>query len=262
MRDRFTRILENPRLIYGIYNSPRLHLLRKTVAAKTGLCYWGDIQEAIARSRLLRALLGRMCGCTIPAECKRRNILFIHIPRCGGISVSNALYGNIRDHQTASYFRNVDTEFFSLAFKFALVRHPVARALSAFKYLLNNGARDMAFDPGWQLKTKHISTLDQYLSFLEENFSRLDQLDYVMRPQAQFVLDGDGILLVDKLFRLERDMEALNDLFRSWGLPRVPHMNATPPIQLRPDQRQTDRILALYAADLRMYEALEQSKPL
>ena len=130
--------------------------------------------------------------------------------------------------------------FFLLAFKFALVRHPLARALSAFKYLSDKGTADTSLDPGWQLKTKHISSLDQYISFVEENSAfveensaRLHQLDYVMRPQVPFILDEDGNVLVDKLLRLERAMEALNELFQSWGLPRVPHINASRAANIR-----------------------------
>jgi hypothetical protein len=101
--------------------------------------------------------------------------------------------------------------------------------------------------------------LDQYISFLAENSACLHQLDYVMRPQVPFILDEDGNVLVDRLFRLERDMEALNELFQSWGLPRVPHINASRAANIGLDQRQIDRILALYAEDLPMYASLQPS---
>jgi len=178
------------------------------------------------------------------------------------MSVTKVLYGHVRDHHTAAFFRNVDRAFFSSAFKFALVRDPILRALSCYKYILNKGTPDMVLHTAWQIKTKHIKTLDHYIGFLEENSSRLSQLDYIMRPQVHFVLDVDGKLLVDKLFRLERDMGAVNSLFRSWGLSEVPHINATPVTDLQLNYRQVDRLSALYAADMRLYEGLDQEKPL
>ncbi len=242
--------------LYYLYGNPRLHLLRRTVSAVAGCYFWTDIQDVIARSQTRKAALGRLCECTIPSECRKNNILFIHVPRCGGTSISTAIYGYVRDHHPASYFRNVDHAFFLSAFKFAVIRDPILRALSAYKCILNKGAADVALDRGWQLKTKHIKTLDNYIGFLEENSSRLHQLDFIMRPQVHFVLDTNGELLVDKLFRLEIDMEAINSLFRSWGLCEVPHLNAAPPIDLKPDHRQIDRLAALYAADVRLYKDL------
>jgi hypothetical protein len=240
--------------IYYLYGNPRLHFLRRTVSALTGCYYWTDIQEAIAASQTLRAALGRLCECTIPSECRKNGILFIHVPRCGGMSISTAIYGHFRDHHSASYFKNIDHEFFSAAFKFALVRDPILRALSAYKFILKKGATDMALDRGWQIKTKHIKTIDHYIGFLEENSSRLHQLDFIMRPQGHFILDSNGKLLVNKLFRMESDMAALSSLIRSWGLANIPRINATPAMRLELNHRQTDRLAALYADDVRLYE--------
>lgn len=242
--------------IYGIYNRSWLHPLRNAIAAVTGWYFGADIQEAISRSKAANAMLGRVCACTIPIECRKNNILFIHIPRCGGMSVTTVLYGHFRDHHTAAFFRNVDRAFFSSAFKFALVRDPITRALSSYKYILNKGTADLALDRGWQIKTKHIKTLDHYIGFLEENSSHLHKLEYIMRPQVHFVLDGDGKLLVNKLFRIESDMGAVNSLIRSWGFTEVPHINATPAIDVQLNHGQIERLSALYSADMCLYEGL------
>ena len=237
-----------------IYDWPRLHWLRRTVAAATGCYYWNDVKEAIARSPLRRVAVW-LGGDGIPHQCRGSGILFIHVPRCAGMSISARLYGGIRDHHAASYFRDVDPGFFTSAFTFAVVRDPILRAISAYKFVLNRGAADMELDWGWQRRTAHIRTLDQYLDFLEENRSRLHQLDYVMRPQAAFICDADGRPLVDRLFRLERDMDGLNAMLRRWGLPEVPHINATPRRTIAIDAAQIRRLRWLYAADHRLYES-------
>lgn len=247
--------------IYGLYNKPPLHYIRRVVWGATGWYFGADIQEAIARSKVANAALGGICACTVPEECRKNNILYVHVPRCGGLSVTKALYGHFRDHHTALFFRNVDRAFFASAFKFAIVREPIGRALSGYKFILNKGTADLALDRGWQIITKHIKTLDHYIGFLEEHSPRLHQLEYIMRPQVHFVTDEDGKLLVDKLFRLECDMEAVNSLFRSWGLTEVPHVNATPATSFRLDERQAERLSVLYAADVRMCEQLAAENP-
>ncbi len=240
--------------VQTLYDWPRLHYFRRAVAALTGCYYWNDVKEAIAASPL-RRVAGWLGRDGIPSQCRASNILFIHVPRCAGMSISARLYGGIRDHHAASYFRNVDPAFFAEAFTFAVVRDPILRAISAFKFVLNKGAADMELDWGWQRLTAHIHTLDQYLDFLEENRDRLDRLDYVMRPQAAFLCDADGRPLVDRLFRLERDMEGLNAMLRRWGLPEVPHINATPRRTVAIDAGQIRRLRRLYDADTRLYEA-------
>lgn len=247
--------------LYGLYNLPALHPLRGALWSAKGWYFGSDIQEAVAKSKMTNAVLRILARCKIPAECRENNVLFIHIPRCGGLSISKVLYGHFRDHHTAAFFRKVDHEFFRSAFKFAVIRHPAARAISAYCHTLNKGSADIIFDRGWQLKTKHVKTFDDYIEFLEQNSWRLHQLDFVMRPQAYFISDDKGNVLIENLFRLEKDMGAVNSLLQSLGLPQAPHTNASRATEVRLTRRQSDRILALYAADLRMYEGLSQSKP-
>lgn len=116
----------------------------------------------------------------------------------------------------------------------------------------------MEFDKGWQIKTKRVRTLDDYIDFLDDNRWRLDRLDFIMRPQAHFVLDSSGSPLVDRFFRMEADLGDLNHLLCSWGKKKMPTLNSNPPGAIKCSQRQIDRLAAIYVADMHLYESVSK----
>ena len=75
--------------------------------------------------------------------------IYIHIPKAGGVSIANSLYGNIgAGHFTwAQYDQLFADEFVRRAFKFAIVRNPWDRIHSAFHFL-SKGAGRFDFDLG------------------------------------------------------------------------------------------------------------------
>ncbi|HXW71462.1 MAG TPA: hypothetical protein VEK34_08480 [Methylocella sp.] len=103
--------------------------------------------------------------------------------------------------------------------------------------------------------------LDDYIGFLEDNEAYLARLDFVMRPQFCFVLDPAGKQLVDRLFRLETDLDDLNKLLHSSGKRNIPTLNTTPAMDIKCRQRQIDRLAAIYAADRRLYESVSNQTP-
>ena len=77
-------------------------------------------------------------------------ILFIHVPKTGGISVKRALYGDInRGHghvRAITYRTKLGKNTFNNLFKLAVVRNTWDRLVSAYHYLSQGGRnpRDLA----------------------------------------------------------------------------------------------------------------------
>ena len=73
------------------------------------------------------------CGC-----------IFIHIPKCAGVSVSKALFGNLAGghSRVVDYQLVFNSNEYSNYFKFTFVRNPWDRLVSAFFFLKKGGFND------------------------------------------------------------------------------------------------------------------------
>ena len=76
----------------------------------------------------------------------RAGILYVHIPKTGGTSVSNILYGRNLPHFTASFYQLALGPRFSSLTRFATIRHPTKRLLSAWNFLRAGGSASIAAD--------------------------------------------------------------------------------------------------------------------
>lgn len=77
----------------------------------------------------------------------QRGILFIHIPKNAGTSISHALYGREIGHHPIAWYRDRFPHSLAEIPSFALIRDPVSRFVSAFLFLKDGGmnAEDAVF---------------------------------------------------------------------------------------------------------------------
>lgn len=124
-------------------------------------------------------------------------VLFVHVPKTGGTSVARALYGGAGvGHRTVREVRAELGPRFDGLSTFAVVRDPVDRLASAFRYLKAGGSNrlDAAFA---ERVLRDVPTLEAFVvGWLTPRTSRA-QVHF--RPQADFVLDARGRLGVDVL---------------------------------------------------------------
>lgn len=88
--------------------------------------------------------------------------IFIHITKTGGTSITNALFHVKSGHNTWKQYEIFDSEKFNNYFKFAFVRNPWDRFLSAYIYLKNGG--DNSIDKNWA--DIHLSEFDNFEDFV------------------------------------------------------------------------------------------------
>ncbi len=79
-----------------------------------------------------------------------RGCIFIHIPKCAGVSVCQSLFGNLGPgHLTLRQHQEVlDSRTFDSMFKFSFVRNPWDRLVSAFYFLKQGGYNEA--DANWR----------------------------------------------------------------------------------------------------------------
>ncbi|KPP83954.1 MAG: Sulfotransferase family [Rhodobacteraceae bacterium HLUCCA08] len=171
-----------------------------------------EITKEAAAFRRRRALPDAVRSGALQAILDRRAI-FVHVPKCGGKTVITNFYG-LPQHD---WFGHAKPGFYEALlgpsryrdfFKFVLVRDPVDRCRSGFHFAQAGGfgtQREQAFG-------RELSALSFEAFVLDGHLTRWIGRNVVFQPQHPFVADEDGVLLVDKLYRLERVCELFTDL--------------------------------------------------
>ena len=216
-----------------------------------GAYYEEDIYDQACRivPAAMRALWWR-----VPAQMAERNLIFVHVPRAAGTSISRALYGDgCTRHHSARYYRAVHPKLWARAQSFAVLRDPFDRFASAYAFVQAGGTPSCRLSNVFARQTEHVVTVDDYLSFLEGR-EPLD-LDFVMRPQSWFVCDGDQPL-VENLFLYGEDDAALAAWLAPHGIGPLPWLNRSRRIDLLLNPAQRRRIARLYAQDFALIESV------
>jgi hypothetical protein len=180
----------------------------------------------------------------------RRNYLFIHIAKTGGSSVRAALARDrwldpwhwpyaicsrishwsrhrlpvkLPRHAPAMTAREMlSPEAFDRLFKFAWVRNPWDRLVSAHGHLMREGPQI--------LRTARVQTFGEFVDWAvnEASHYRGDGATLIRslcRPQAEYVVDLNGNLLVDFVGRFEFLLSSFQHVARRINLPgrQLPH---------------------------------------
>tara|TARA_R100000322_G_scaffold42860_10_gene27038 strand:+ start:3905 stop:4618 length:714 start_codon:yes stop_codon:yes gene_type:complete len=202
--------------------------------------------------------------------------IFVHIPKCGGQSVEQAFLDDLgltwaqraplvlgrnlpggagpprlAHLSAADYTRHhfVTPEMWRDYFTFAVVRDPVARAMSLFNHLAPVATLD-AFVHDWL--PEQFALAPAYEASKHGNPGKY----HFVRPQTDFVTTAEGAILPDRIIRLE-------DLATVWPevqsnarfAASLPHRNASGSGVTTRDlsQRGVDAIAALYQRDFETF---------
>lgn len=82
--------------------------------------------------------------------CHKNKIIFIHIPKCAGVSISTAFGYNTNlasgRHYTSKEYKEKYPYEYKTYYKFAFVRNPYSRILSFYNYILSLGRTNKPFN--------------------------------------------------------------------------------------------------------------------
>lgn len=188
----------------------------------------------------------------------KHKVLFIHIPKTAGISVRESLFATsgFGKHVTAiryKYYYGAKT--FNSYFKFAFVRNPWARTLSAYHFLQKGGINEQ--DQTWA-----DTTLTQYKNFEDFVMNGLHTPEVInwvhFLPQYTWICDHKQRNLMDFTGRLEniqQDYEIIRQK-TSLGHPLI-HKNKGADIKAYREhytEAMQKKVAEIYKTDLKLFK--------
>ena len=168
----------------------------------------------------------------------KHNVLFIHIPKCGGQSIETAFLNDLglkfnqraclllraRVEQELSpprlaHLKAVDyvnghylsQELYDSLIKFVLVRNPYKRVVSFYKYL----------------KKFNTMTLSEFIQNELLPCKENDNMFHFFRPQVDYIKNNKEQVMVDHIIKLEELNDIWPDFLKKLSLKtkELPHVN-------------------------------------
>lgn len=183
----------------------------------------------------------------------RHNLIFVHIPKCADTSILRALdYQGSRNHVPASFYAAAIPIAFSKFTKFAIVRHPVSRCHSAYRYLLQGGNGSV---PNLRLQ-ETLRHFDGFNDFVE-NFLTVEVMvsHKLFWPQVIYTHNA-GDSLVDHVFKQDDLLNDTKFLGLASRFPNpVKHLNVSTGEAIQGQLTETAHkiLLHLYESDFNAY---------
>jgi hypothetical protein len=218
--------------------------VNRIVASAFGVKLVSDVPERLCRHGLRPWIDGKRRRRIDRIRASR--LLFIHVPKNAGTSICDRLYGAQMKHCSALYYARVAPDLLALP-SFALVRDPVDRFLSAFRYARAGGTRHRTISEPFRGRYGSFRSIDDAIEHLASARSPFD-VDHVFRPQSWYLLDARGRPAVDRLIPYERIGEIGRRLGRE-ELDTLPEWNRSGETGERPTARQLDFLCRFYEAD-------------
>jgi Sulfotransferase family len=185
-------------------------------------------------------------------------VLFIHIPKNAGTSVSKILYGEPMFHPTIRYYQRVAGAMIRDMPSFAIWRHPVERFVSAYGYARTGGTPGSPVSRSFRQPYTAFGSLDEALDHVEACSSLYD-VDHIFRPQFWYVADMAGRIAVDHICMIEDlDRAVASDALP--GLRDIARLNRSRTPDILPTPAQTRRLQRLYPIDFAIHQALIDGK--
>lgn len=152
--------------------------------------------------------------------------IFIHIPKAAGSSVAKALFGKSSRHLSYIDYEAANPKKFERYFKFAFVRNPWDRLVSAYVFLKNGGMNSQ--DRNWA--DLNLASYNDFDSFVKGWVNKNNIMTWVhFIPQFNFICDAEMNIKMDFVGRFETIDSDFSFIQGKIGLPlnELPKVNAS-----------------------------------
>jgi hypothetical protein len=215
-----------------------------------------QLSNIMASKRPLTDIWANTLGLRILRAVDKAGILFVHIPKTGGTSVSKLLYRRNLPHYTAEFWLTTLGSRVASLPSFSVIRDPVERMVSAYKMVRFGGTEIIAYSRYWQARLRGLDSFDAFVDHVFANRQQLEALPDDLHTQASFILDASGRVMVDRLFALTKARGLPSELGRWLAVHPIPHLNATPahPVDVTSEARR--KIEEIYLVDCEIHDRL------
>ena len=189
----------------------------------------------------------------------RAGIIFVHVPKNGGTSINEALYGRFMGHSRVQDIARVRPDLLRNLPSIAVTRNPWARAYSAYNFARLGTAMSSGVQI-WQPSRYTIPEFESFERFVLEWLPGrdLEREDYVFRSQAHFLLNKNGEVGVKHLGRIEQIQTYVPFLEQTLSRKiEVGHFNRTANSESYREAYSSDMkdtIARCYAADIERFD--------
>jgi hypothetical protein len=244
-------------------NTARLARVKRRRGVSLARTARGLLPHDVARAAVRVLTPGRFAELMALREATLRpfldhRCLFVHIPKCAGTSVTEALFAQpVANHRPIAQFKLIFTEQeFQNFFKFTFVRNPWDRLVSIYYYLKDGGRSEIDQEWARRLVHPHPSFRDFVLSIPDED-AVLDA--YHLRPQWTFLCmsrnEAPEVDFIGRFERLDEDFDLIRQRLRlSVPLGRVNRGRSRP--QAYRDEYDAEtaaRVSQIYRRDIELF---------
>ena len=190
------------------------------------------------------------------------NSLFVHIPKCAGVAVSRTLFNCLSGghHKLNSYSLAFNYEEYHSMFKFAFVRNPWSRTVSAYNFLRKGGMEETDASFRDEVIEKYADFEDFVMNWLnaaniykKQHF--LPQYIFLQRECGLSVLATQDMDFVGRFENLQEDFGYVAKRIGSEAT-SLPRLNAGPSVYYREmySKEMKEKVERLYQEDVAIFE--------
>ena len=131
-----------------------------------------------------------------------KKCVFFHIPKTAGISISNALFGDVKwGHRGVNFYKShYGEKVFNSLYKFCFVRNPYDRLFSAYTFLKEGGINNQDLE----FSNSYLQEFASFDEFVLKGLEKEEIMNWVhFKPQYTFVCDENDNIVMDFVGKME-----------------------------------------------------------
>jgi len=182
-----------------------------------------------------------------------KKLIFVQIPKNASTSICNYFGGPnqfVYDKKWTEYQIHFQ-EYWNDYIKFAVIRNPIDRFISAYKFIRSTDYNLLQINFENELNIN--TNINEFLNFVEQKFEII--VTPILKPQHHFICDDNDLIVVDKLIRyenLETELESIGII----GLELLNQSTIEDENLINLTQESIDKLNALYEKDFEILKSL------